>query len=132
MGQSIGPTLSNISRSAPAHTHTHIHTYMPGGPFYKSCFCAKIQKQDQKLREYKNIGRKAGPSYMRTTPTVYSQHSHNWSDDSTSGLSVPISKGQRLIIIVHTGGCMRFVPGAFLMFKSNQKICVFLLHFLTS
>ena len=61
---------------------------------------------------------------MRAITTVYSQHSHNWSDDSTSRLSVPISKGQRLII-VHTGGRMRFVPGAFLMFKCNKKSCVF-------
>ena len=26
------------------HTHTHAHTH--GGPFYKSCFSTKMQKQD--------------------------------------------------------------------------------------
>ena len=28
------------------HRHTHTHTHTHGGPFYKSCFSAKMQKQD--------------------------------------------------------------------------------------
>ena len=28
------------------HTHTHTQTHTHGSPFYKSCFSAKMQKQD--------------------------------------------------------------------------------------
>ena len=28
------------------HTHTHTQTHTQVGPFYKSCFSAKMQKQD--------------------------------------------------------------------------------------
>ena len=39
-------TQTNIHRHTDTHTHTHTHTHTQGGPFYKSCFSAKIQKQD--------------------------------------------------------------------------------------
>ena len=31
------------------HTHTDTHTHTHRGPFYKSCFSAKMQKQDKQM-----------------------------------------------------------------------------------
>lgn len=53
---------------------------------------------------------------------IHSSHSapKSWQDESISqGFFSPISKGQRLII-VHAGSINGFVPGASLIFKSNQ------------
>jgi hypothetical protein len=61
---------------------------------------------------------------MRMTPTL-SSHVQNksWSDDTTNGLLAQISKGQRLIIIIHTGGKKNgFVPNAFLVWKLSQVV----------
>ncbi|KDR17971.1 hypothetical protein L798_08075 [Zootermopsis nevadensis] len=44
----------------------------------------------------------------------------NWTDDSDSGLLVPTSKGERLII-VHAGGRAGFISNALLKYKSRQK-----------
>lgn len=71
------------------------------------------------IKKYREEGR---PLIYEDETYIHSTHTRpkNWSDDKTSGLLAPISKGPRLII-VHAGGRAGFVPGAFLMFKSNRK-----------
>ncbi|PSN47204.1 hypothetical protein C0J52_07867 [Blattella germanica] len=52
------------------------------------------------------------------------QNSHTlpsaWTDDSSQGYMAPVSKSQWLII-VHAGTEEGFIPGADLIFKSNQN-----------
>jgi hypothetical protein len=53
---------------------------------------------------------------------IHSFHTTNmpWSDDTPLGDMAPTSKGQWLII-VHAGIENGFIPGALVLFKSNQK-----------
>ncbi|KAG8268245.1 hypothetical protein J6590_108454 [Homalodisca vitripennis] len=43
-----------------------------------------------------------------------------WSDDSTAGLAVPLSKGNRLIFL-HAGGEMGFIKDCLVMWQANHR-----------
>lgn len=72
-----------------------------------------------KLNKYRTEGR---PIVYTDETYIHSTHSSSkgWSDDSTSGVAVPISKGKRLII-VHAGGEMGFINNCLTMWKSGQS-----------
>lgn len=59
--------------------------------------------------------------YMDET-YIHSTHvsSKGWSDDSIAGISAPISKGHRLIV-VHAGGEMGFIDNCLIIWKSGRK-----------
>lgn len=45
----------------------------------------------------------------------------SWSDDSINGVRAPISKGHRLIIIIHVGREKDFVCNALAIWKGGQQ-----------
>lgn len=70
------------------------------------------------LKRYRSEGRPViylDESYILTSHVS----SASWSDDSTKGMRVPISKGQRLIMI-HAGSEAGFVPNALTMWKASN------------
>ena len=44
--QNFTQTHRHTHTQTHTDTHTHTQTHTHGGPFYKSCFSAKMQKQD--------------------------------------------------------------------------------------
>lgn len=69
------------------------------------------------LKRYRESGR---PIIFLDETYVLSStvKSMSWSDDSNQGVKVPLSKGDRMIII-HAGGEKGFVPNALLMWKAS-------------
>lgn len=74
------------------------------------------------LRNMLRYRREKRPIIYMDETYIHSSHTQakSWNDNSNEGLHVPISKGQRLII-VHAGGEEGFVANAYLKFKSNTK-----------
>lgn len=73
----------------------------------------------RKIREYRTKGYDIiylDESYIHSSHT----RPRAWTDDSSSGLKTPISKGQRLIM-AHAGGEKGFVKNSLLLFKSGTK-----------
>ena len=71
------------------------------------------------IKKYRQEGRTivyTDETYIHSSHTMTSA----WTDDSAYGYMAPTSKGQRLII-VHAGTEKGFIPGAQLIFKSNQS-----------
>lgn len=79
--------------------------------------------------------RKEGKNIVYIDETyLHSSHveSKGWFDDTTHGLSRPVSKGKRLII-VHAGGEDGFIQDGLLIFRSGElkryetyiKLCFF-------
>lgn len=72
----------------------------------------------KKLLQYRSEGRN-----IIYTDETYIHSSHvrekGWFDDSLKGITKPISKGQRLII-VHAGGEKGFIKNGLLIFKSGN------------
>lgn len=70
------------------------------------------------LKRYRDEGR---PIIYLDESYILTSHvsSASWSDDSTKGMRVPISKGQRLIMI-HAGSEAGFVPNALTMWKASS------------
>lgn len=70
------------------------------------------------LKYYREQGR---PIIYLDETYVLSSHvsSLSWSDGSNNGVHIPISKGERLIII-HAGGEKGFVPNAFTCWKASS------------
>lgn len=94
-------------------------------------------KTNRKILIEKNDVRDKRLSYLRSVakyrsqnrPIIYidetyihSSHTKScaWSDESSETLTVPVSKGQRAIIL-HAGGQEGFIKNAFLVFKSGTK-----------
>lgn len=71
------------------------------------------------VKRYRSDGR---PIVYTDETYVHSSHTqpHGWTDNSTSGLHTPISKGQ-YGIIVHAGTEKGFIDNSLLIFKSGQK-----------
>lgn len=73
----------------------------------------------RKIREYRTKGYDIiylDESYIHSSHT----RPRAWTDDSSSGLKTPISKGQRLIM-AHAGGEKGFVKNSLHLFKSGTK-----------
>lgn len=87
-----------------------------------------IERHDIKLQRINYLEsikyfRDQNRSIVYTDETyIHSSHtiSKSWTCSPTKGLKMPISKGQRLIV-VHAGGSNGFVPNAMLVYKSSQK-----------
>jgi hypothetical protein len=86
-----------------------------------------IEKQDVRcvrvafLRAITKFRRDGRVTVYSDETYIHSSHTtkKSWSDDTPQGCMAPPSKGQRLII-VHAGMEKGFIPGALLIFKSNQ------------
>lgn len=79
------------------------------------------EKRITYLRALKNYREQGRPIIYLDESYILSSHVSNktWSDGSNKGLHVPISKGERLIII-HAGGEKGFVPNAFTCWKASN------------
>lgn len=78
------------------------------------------EKRISYLRALKRYRQEGRPIIYLDESYVLSSHvsSKTWSDSSDNGVRVPISKGERLIII-HAGGEKGFVPEALTMWKAS-------------
>lgn len=73
----------------------------------------------RQIRRYRNEHR---PIVYTDETYVCTTHSspYSWQDDTNEGVHIPVSGGDRLII-VNAGGSSGFVPGAFLQWKASQS-----------
>lgn len=71
------------------------------------------------VRRFRSEGR---PIVYLDESYIHSTHmqSKSWADESNNGLRVPISKGDRLIII-HAGGEKGFIPNALKTWKASKR-----------
>lgn len=70
------------------------------------------------MRRFRSEGR---PIVYIDESYIHSTHmqSKSWADESNNGLRVPISKGDRLIII-HAGGEKGFIPNGLQTWKASK------------
>lgn len=79
------------------------------------------EKRISYLRSLKHYRSQNRPIIYLDESYILSTHvsSKTWSDGSNNGMHVPISKGERLVII-HAGGEKGFVPNAFTCWKASS------------
>lgn len=80
------------------------------------------EKRIAYLRSVKRFRSEGRPIVYLDESYIHSTHmqTKSWADESNNGLRVPISKGDRLIII-HAGGEKGFIPNALKTWKASKR-----------